>query len=88
MLYDAMGCLLEENGADAPERFGLSVLYLAQQYLELHFHDSLRIADVAAAVGVPANYLGMIPPGVPDDAEAVSVESADPESQGTADRDQ
>lgn len=60
MMYDLIGTLLEELGADNPANFGMSIPFQARQYMELHYHDSLQIADVAAAVGVHANYLANV----------------------------
>ncbi len=60
MMYDLIGTLLDELGADDPAEFGLSIPFQARQYMELHYHDSLRISDVAAAVGVHANYLSNV----------------------------
>lgn len=57
MLFDLIGTLLDEKGADEPGRFGMSIPFLARQYLDLHYEDNLRIADVAAEVGVHVNYL-------------------------------
>lgn len=60
MMYDLIGTLLEELGADDPADFGMSIPFQARQYMEFHYHDSLQIADVAAAVGVHANYLSNV----------------------------
>lgn len=57
LMYELIGTLFEELGADDPASFGMSAPFLAKQYMELHYHDALRISDVAAEVGVHANYL-------------------------------
>ncbi len=60
ILYSLIGTLLEELGADDPEDLDMSIPYQAQQYMELHYHNNLQIADIAAAVGVHTNYLANI----------------------------
>ena len=60
VMYNLIGTLLEELGADDPEELDCSVPYQARQYMDLHYHDNLQIADVAAAVGVHANYLANV----------------------------
>lgn len=57
VMYNLIGTLLEELGADDPAELDCSVPYQARQYMDLHYHDNLQITDVAAAVGVHANYL-------------------------------
>lgn len=57
ILYGLIGTLLEELGADDPKSLDMSIPYQAQQYMELHYHNEIQISDVAAAVGVHANYL-------------------------------
>ena len=59
-MYNLIGTLLEELGADDPEDLDISIPYQAKQYMEMHYHNSLQIADVAEAVGVHANYLANI----------------------------
>ena len=56
-LYNLIGTLLEELGAKDPADLDCSIPYQARQYMDLHYHDILQIADVAAAVGVHVNYL-------------------------------
>lgn len=56
-LYSLIGTLLEELGADDPKDYGVSIPHQARQYMELHYHDSIQIAEVASAVGVHASYL-------------------------------
>ena len=60
IMYNLIGTLLEELGADDPEDLDISIPYQAKQYMEMHYHNSLQIADVAEAVGVHANYLANI----------------------------
>ena len=60
VMYNLIGTLLEELGADDPMGLDFSIPYQARQYMELHYHDNLQIADVAAAVGVHVNYLANI----------------------------
>ena len=60
IMYSLMGTLLEELGADDPEDLDMSIPYQAQQYMDQHYHNNLQIADVAAAIGVHANYLSNI----------------------------
>jgi len=60
IMYNLIGTLLEELGADDPADLDISVPYQARQYMDLHYHDNLQIADIAAAVGVHANYLANV----------------------------
>lgn len=60
IMYTMIGTLLEELGAADPKGPDLSIPYQARQYMELHYHDNLQISDVAAAVGVHANYLSNV----------------------------
>ncbi len=60
VMYNLIGTLLDELGADDPKGMGISIPYQARQYMDLHYHDSLQIADVAAAVGVHVNYLANV----------------------------
>ena len=55
-----IGTLLEELGANDPEDLDFSIPYQAQQYMEMYYHNNIQIADVAASVGVHANYLSHI----------------------------
>lgn len=60
IMYHMIGTLLEELGADDPEDMNFSIPYQAQQYMEMYYHNDIQIADVAASVGVHANYLSNI----------------------------
>ncbi len=60
MMYHMLGTLLEESGADDPKDLNFSIPYQAQQYMEMYYHKEIQIADVAASVGVHANYLSSI----------------------------
>lgn len=60
IMYHMIGTLLEKLGADDPEDLNFSIPYQAQQYMEMYYHNNIQIADVAAAVGVHANYLSNI----------------------------
>lgn len=60
IMYRMMGTLLDESGADDPEDMDVSIPYQAQQYMEMYYHNDIQIADVAASVGVHANYLSNI----------------------------
>ncbi len=60
IMYRMFGTLLEESGADDPDDLDVSIPYQARQYMEMCYHNDIQIADVAAAVGVHANYLSSI----------------------------
>lgn len=60
IMYYIMGTLLGELGADDPKDLNFSVPYQARQYMEMYYHKTIQIADVAASVGVHANYLSNI----------------------------
>ncbi len=60
IMYHMMGTLLEELGADDPEDLDFSIPYQARQYMEMYYHNDIQIADVAAYIGVHANYLSNI----------------------------
>ena len=60
VMYTLIGTRLDELGEDDPAGLDCSVPCQARQYMDLHYHDNLQIADVAAAVGVHANYLANV----------------------------
>lgn len=60
IMYHMIGTLLEQLGANDPEDLDVSIPYQAQQYMEMYYHNDIQIADVAASVGVHANYLSHI----------------------------
>jgi len=60
IFFNLISLLLDELGIDSASMSILSVPYQAQRYMDLHFHDNIQVTDVAAAVGVHANYLASI----------------------------
>lgn len=60
IFFNLISLLLDELGIDSASLSILSVPYQAQRYMDLHFHDNIQVTDVAAAVGVHANYLASI----------------------------
>lgn len=56
-MYHLIGTLLDTLGAEDPKELDRSIPDQAKQYMELHYHNRLQIADVADALGVHVNYL-------------------------------
>jgi AraC-like DNA-binding protein len=57
IMYDIIGNLLEESGANFTEDYDVSIPSQAIRYMDLHYYDDIQISDVADYLGVHANYL-------------------------------
>lgn len=60
LMYEIIGYLLSECELDTVINDKTTISYQAMNYMDLHYHDDIQIADVAYFLGVHPNYLSTV----------------------------